>query len=325
VNPIRTGRERPVWFVEGLLLVGGYVAFGLVRSAVDRGNPAATDNARFVQRLEQTLHVAVEYPFNHAVLEHPIAVYGTGYFYRLCILAVSAVLIWLYLRHPARYRYLRNVLVVATLIDLPLVWLFPESPPRFAQNGIVDYIADHDIVGGASLRDPNAGLNLLAAMPSMHIAWTSWSAYAVFVALRRRHPRESAHELRLHRRRRVGAQSAIGVQVGDLAMAGDQRDVTRDFACVDFGAQHLADTIQPLRRKPDRFGLRARQLGRPRINSKQRDCDSNEQPTTQRHVGPLLRSKRSNSIGAGLFGLSRSIVREQCTPIRAAMKRWHTR
>jgi hypothetical protein len=189
VNPFRTGRERPVWFVEGLLLVGGYVAFGLVRSAVDRGNPAATDNARFVQRLEQTLHVAVEYPFNHAVLEHPIAVYGTGYFYRLCILAVPAVLIWLYARHPARYRYLRNVLVVATLIDLPLVWLFPESPPRFAQNGIVDYIADHNIVGGASLRDPNAGLNLLAAMPSMHIAWTSWSAYAVFVALRRRHPR----------------------------------------------------------------------------------------------------------------------------------------
>ena len=185
----RVGRERPVWFVEALLLVGGYFAFGVVRSAVDRGNPAATGNALSVQRLEHTLHLAVEHPLNQAVLGQPIAIYGTGYFYRLCVLAVPTVLIWLYVRHPGRYRYLRTVLVVATLIDLPLVWLFPESPPRFAQSGIVDYIADYDILGGASLRDPNSGLNLLAAMPSMHIAWTSWSAYAVFLALRGHHPR----------------------------------------------------------------------------------------------------------------------------------------
>ncbi len=185
----RADRGRPVWFVEALLLVGGYVVFGVVRAAIDRGNPAATDNARFVQMLERTFRLAVEYPFNHAMLAHPIAVYGTGYFYRLCVLAVPAVLVWLYVRHPGRYRYLRTVLVVATLIDLPLVWLFPESPPRFAQHGIVDYVADFDILGGASLRDPHSGVNLLAAMPSMHIAWTSWSAYAVFLSVRWRHPR----------------------------------------------------------------------------------------------------------------------------------------
>src|ERR1700742_2942076 len=101
--------QRPRWYVEVVLLVGGYVAFGLVRAAIDRGDPAATNNAEFVQRLEQTLHIAVEYPLNNAMLGHSFAIYSTGYFYRLCVLAVPAILIWLYVCWPARYRYLRTV------------------------------------------------------------------------------------------------------------------------------------------------------------------------------------------------------------------------
>lgn len=169
------------------LLVGGYLAFGLLRARIDRGDPTATDNAVGVLRLEQALHIAVEYSLNQAMAVQPWTVYLTGYFYRLCLIAVPAVLVWLYLSRAADYRYLRSVLVVTTLLDLPLVWLFPEAPPRFSQSGIVDYIATHNIVGGATLRDPNAGLNLLAAMPSMHVAWTTWCAYAGWFALRRRH------------------------------------------------------------------------------------------------------------------------------------------
>ena len=185
----RRRRERPAWYLELTLLVGGYLAFGLARAGVDRGDPAATNNSFFVQRFEQVLHIAIEYPLNHSVLAHPVAINVTGYFYRLCLLAVPAILVWLYLRWPARYRYLRTVLVVTTLIDLPLVWLFPESPPRFASSGIVDYMATHDILGGVSSRIPRPGVNLLAAMPSMHVAWTTWCAYAVWSVLRLRRPR----------------------------------------------------------------------------------------------------------------------------------------
>lgn len=185
----RVCRNRPAWYLEVPLLIGGYLAFGLVRARLDRGDPTATTVALGVQRLEHTLHVAVEYPLNHAMLGHPWAIYLTGYFYRLCLLGVPAVLIWLYLSRSPMYRYLRSVLVVTTLLDLPLVWLLPESPPRFTQDGVVDYIATYNIMGGAVLRDPDAGLNLHAAMPSMHIAWTTWCAYAIWLVLRRRHPR----------------------------------------------------------------------------------------------------------------------------------------
>jgi hypothetical protein len=80
----------------------------------------------------------VKCPLNHAMLEHPAAIYLTDYFYRLCIIAVPAILAWLYVSWPARSRYPRTVLVVLTLLDLPLVWLFPESPPQFAQTGTTE-------------------------------------------------------------------------------------------------------------------------------------------------------------------------------------------
>jgi membrane-associated phospholipid phosphatase len=185
----RVQRTRPAWYREVPLLVVGYLVFGLIRAAVDRGNPAATDNALFIQRIEQNLRIAVEYPLNHAMLDHPAAIYLTGYFYRLSVLAVPAVLIWLYVSRSEHYSRLRTVLVGMMLLDLVIVWLFPEAPPRFAQNGIVDYMATYDILGGASSRVPHWTSNLLAAMPSMHVAWTTWCAYAAWSVLRQRSPR----------------------------------------------------------------------------------------------------------------------------------------
>jgi PAP2 superfamily protein len=181
--------RRPLWYVEFPLLVGGYLLFGLVRAAIDRGDRAATEHSHAVERLERVLHLAVERRLNDAVLGHPAAMYATGYFYRLCILAIPAILIWLFLARPGQYRFLRTVLVVTTLMDLPLVWLFPAAPPRLALDGIVDYMAAYDILGGAAAREPGHGLNVHAAMPSMHIAWTTWCAYATWTALRERSPR----------------------------------------------------------------------------------------------------------------------------------------
>nr|CEL22391.1 putative integral membrane protein [Kibdelosporangium sp. MJ126-NF4] len=181
--------KRPAWYTEVPLLVGGYLVFGLIRALIDRGDPAATNNAELVQRLERALHIAIEYPLNHAMFGNSVAIHLTGYFYRLSVLAVPVVLIWLYVSLPERYRFLRTVLIVTMVLDLVIVWLFPEAPPRFAQDGIVDYMATYDILGGAGSRTPHWTSNLLAAMPSMHVAWTTWSAYAAWSVLRPRSPR----------------------------------------------------------------------------------------------------------------------------------------
>lgn len=179
----------PRWYLEFPLLVAGYLVFGMVRAALDPGIPAATNTAEFVLRLEQALGINVEYSLNHALLGHPVAIYLTGYFYKLCVLAVPAILIWSYVSRPDRYGRLRTVLVVITLLDLLFVWLVPESPPRLALPGIVDHMADADILGSAATRAPSETLNISGAMPSMHVAWTTWCAYAAFTMLRERYRR----------------------------------------------------------------------------------------------------------------------------------------
>lgn len=181
--------QRTRWYLEFPPLVAGYLVFGLVRAAIDRGEAAADATAGVIQRVERVLHLDVETAVNHAMLGHPVAIHATGYFYRLCVLAVPAVLVWTYVRWPARYGRLRTVLVVITLLDLPLVWLFPAAPPRLALDGIVDYMATNDILGGAAARTHSATMNISGAMPSMHVAWTTWCAYAAWSVLRHRWPR----------------------------------------------------------------------------------------------------------------------------------------
>ena len=185
-------RERAIrWWVELPLLVAGYLLFGLARAGVDRGEPAATTNAHQLQRIEQTLHLDIELALNSAAVDRPALLLATGYFYRTCLVAVPLILGWLYVRRRAEYACLRTMLVILTLLDLPLVWLFPMAPPRMAMPGIVDVIVRHDILGGASMGVPRPGVNLLAAMPSMHTAWMTWAGYAAWSALRPTWPRAS--------------------------------------------------------------------------------------------------------------------------------------
>jgi hypothetical protein len=63
------------------------------------------------------------------------------------------------------------------------------SPPRFALPGVVDVVAEHDILGSHATQGSDGGQNVYSAMPSMHVAWSLWCAFAVWYALRDAHPR----------------------------------------------------------------------------------------------------------------------------------------
>src|SRR4051812_14164334 len=104
MDPTRTMPRRPAWYFEAPLLIVGYLAFGFARGRVDRGEELADHNAVLIQNLEQRLHLAVEFPLNNAMLPHPAAIYLTGYFYRLCLIAVPVILIWLYVSRRDHYR-----------------------------------------------------------------------------------------------------------------------------------------------------------------------------------------------------------------------------
>jgi membrane-associated phospholipid phosphatase len=75
-----------------------------------------------------------------------------------------------------------------TGLALLVFWVLPVSPPRFALPGVVDIIAEHDILAAQPGRDLSSSANL-TAMPSLHAAWSAWCAYVLWSARRGSHPR----------------------------------------------------------------------------------------------------------------------------------------
>jgi membrane-associated phospholipid phosphatase len=68
-----------------------------------------------------------------------------------------------------------------------MYWAIPMAPPRLALAGSVDIVAAHDVLGSHATGEANN----FSAMPSVHVGWSAWAAYAACCALRRTHPRRA--------------------------------------------------------------------------------------------------------------------------------------
>lgn len=163
--------------------------FSLLHTAAGKDAVAAMAHASSLHQLERTLGLDVELWANRWLVEYPGFAAPAVVLYRSYYLVVLGVLGWAYLRHSEVYRHVRRTVVAMTVLVLPVFWLLPMAPPRLALPGIVDVVAEHDPFWGAETRDPGSGQNHFSAMPSMHVAWSLWCAYAVWAAVRVRHPR----------------------------------------------------------------------------------------------------------------------------------------
>lgn len=184
----RTPRGWPGAISEVILLAVVLLVFTRLHNAVGTDLGTATANAQSIQSIERILHCDVELTANRWLVRHPAPAVSAVLIYRLYYLAVVGVLAWTYLRHPADYLRVRRTFMAMAGIALLVFWLLPTSPPRFALPGIIDVVADRDILARAGSRDPVGGGNL-SAMPSLHVGWTVWCAYGVWSALRGSHPR----------------------------------------------------------------------------------------------------------------------------------------
>ncbi|GAA2654302.1 hypothetical protein GCM10010412_022950 [Nonomuraea recticatena] len=163
--------------------------FSRLHAAAGKDVAAATANALTLQSIERAVHLDIALGANQWLTEHPALIQPAVYYYRLYYLAIIGVLVWVFVRHADVYVKVRRTLVAMTVLVLPVFWALPMSPPRFALPGVVDIIAAHDILGGHVSREIENGRNLYSAMPSMHVGWSLWCAYAVWCALRGSHPR----------------------------------------------------------------------------------------------------------------------------------------
>lgn len=176
--------RRFLW--EASLVAGLLLAYKLVRFfAKDQGD-AAVANARRVIEWEKSVGLWTEAQLQETVLRFDGAIDVLNRYYVATHFAVTAlVLFWIFLRHPAVYGRIRNVLVVLTLSALFLHVLFPLAPPRMLTNhGFVDTLAEF---GPAIYGSPDDGLaNQFAAMPSLHFGYAALAAWAVLAAYRSR-------------------------------------------------------------------------------------------------------------------------------------------
>jgi hypothetical protein len=178
----RYGRQLliEIGIVGGLLMT--YRAIRTVNKSDFR---AAFSHARKIVRFEEWLGLPFEDNLQRFLLDHPTIIKLLNHYYIwFHFPAAIALLLWLYLRHPERYRGFRNLMAFVTFTGLVMHLVFPLAPPRMMA-GFVDTMQTF----GPSIYSPNAldgAANQIAAMPSLHFGWAMIEAIAVIMVLKSR-------------------------------------------------------------------------------------------------------------------------------------------
>jgi PAP2 superfamily len=193
-------RWRRGWIAE---VVGGlaiYLSYDTLRSHVAGPTHIAFQHARQIVSAERFLHIYWERDIQRAFLHVDWFIafwniyYGTIHF----VMPVIA-LVWLYLRFPARYVRWRTTLALMFGLAVLGFWLYPLMPPRVtpARYGFVDTAAEYynfgpqvrvrfDAHGQPTHEAAEQFGNLYAAMPSFHVGWSTWVAFALWPVVRRK-------------------------------------------------------------------------------------------------------------------------------------------
>jgi PAP2 superfamily len=184
VSLLPTAKPRPHLLGEIaiiLILVKGY---DYVRSFAATRGGLATSAGEWVLRIERDLHILVEPRTNHWLYHHTLIQTVAAGWYQFAHLTVTLTMVaWLYWRHSEIYRRARNALVLTNVVGLVVFVVLPVMPPRLLPSGgFFDSVADSGL--GSSPKGPVAA-DQYAAMPSLHLAWATWTAIVGILLVRR--------------------------------------------------------------------------------------------------------------------------------------------
>ena len=221
-SPPRSQR-RLRWWVEVLIGLGVYLLYSVVRNRFGSagGDPGpAFGHAKSIIDLEESMRLYFEAHLQEWYLDLPgrglirawNVYYGLAHF-----LVTFVALVWLFRRDPLRYPLWRNTLALTTCVAVVGFAAYSLMPPRLLDDpgefgacqvyapeaaaaaapgaltapgcdryGYVDTIARYGgwiSFGNEGMKDVS---NQYAAMPSMHIGWSTWSTLVLVPLLRRR-------------------------------------------------------------------------------------------------------------------------------------------
>ena len=183
--PAPRGTRRP--WLDLLFVFWLWSGFDFINNLAPVRQAAAEAHARSVLALEQSLHLAPEHALNVWLTAHDLARHVVVYwYYNAHGFVTFGVFIWIWWRRPLLVPRLRWALVITNLIALAVFWSWPVAPPRMlVSDGF------HDLVSqtlGLPVWQAGATAlhsNQLSSLPSLHIAWAVWSAYALWLVCHR--------------------------------------------------------------------------------------------------------------------------------------------
>jgi hypothetical protein len=178
--------RRPRLIIEIALIAVSYIVYGQIRNAVPDHASVAIGHAHQILDIERFLRIDVEHAVNHAVNSVTWLIVAMNYYYATLHFVITiGVLVWLYHWHPGRYRVFRTVLFVTTAVALVGFFLYALAPPRLLPGGdYIDTVLVHHTWGSLASGDLKQVSNQYAAMPSMHIGWSTWCGVTIFMLAR---------------------------------------------------------------------------------------------------------------------------------------------
>src|ERR1700722_3776518 len=146
----------------------------------------AERDGRHVLAFESSLHLAPEHALDtwlasRATLSQVVVLWDEN----VHIVVTITVLVLLRWRHAEQLRSAQVVLGLVSLIALGVFWSFPVAPPRMLP-GYVDLVAVTDHLPAWRLGATALHSNQLCSLPSLHLAWATWSSVMLWRMSERR-------------------------------------------------------------------------------------------------------------------------------------------
>ncbi len=170
--------------VEMLTTIGALFIYFFVRGGRPDDLEASLSRGLQIVDLEKRLGIFTEVHWQEVFLQYDLLmaianqVYAWGHYPVL-----AAIGIWLAIKNPSRFRFIRNVMLLSGVVGIAAYWLLPTAPPRLIHLSGIDFGFVDTVHGGADVvyLQPAPFVNDFAALPSFHFGWIALASAAIWV------------------------------------------------------------------------------------------------------------------------------------------------
>lgn len=183
-KPETTGKPMARRLSLEVIIIGGlYAVYTFVRNVTEASEAVAYKHAQQIMDIEDALNINIEKSVHSFFLNHEWVLIASNYYYgSLHFIMTLFALFYVFFKDEKRYSIVRNTIVSTTLIALVGFVSYPLMPPRLLPDsfGFVDSLAKFPTFWSFNSDEFATISNQFAAMPSVHIAWSTWCVFALY-------------------------------------------------------------------------------------------------------------------------------------------------